>query len=67
MPEATLEQLGACPDPGLIAAYVDGRLTDSERDRLHRHLALCELCTELVAEVVAARAASAWIAGSASM
>ena len=53
MPEATLEQLGACPDPGLIAAYVDGRLTDSDRDRLHRHLALCELCTELVAEVVA--------------
>ena len=56
MPEPNVEQLGACPDLSLIAAYVDGRLTDSERDSLHRHLALCDLCTELVTEVVAANA-----------
>jgi len=56
MPEPNVEQLGACPDLSLIAAYVDGRLTDSGRDSLHRHLALCDLCTELVTEVVAANA-----------
>jgi anti-sigma factor RsiW len=56
MPEPNVEQLGACPDLSLIAAYVDGRLTDSERESLHRHLALCDLCTELVTEVVAANA-----------
>ena len=56
MPEPKVEQLGPCPDLSLIAAYVDGRLTDSERDSLHRHLALCDLCTELVTEVVAANA-----------
>jgi tetratricopeptide (TPR) repeat protein len=45
---------GVCPDPGSIAAYVDGTLSESERDDLHRHLAACDSCTELVAETVAA-------------
>src|SRR5262245_4618314 len=58
MSDSKLEQLGECPDPGLIAAYVDGRLSESERDALHRHLALCDSCTELVAEVVAANEAA---------
>jgi anti-sigma factor RsiW len=54
MPDPKVKQLGACPDLNLIAAYVDGRLSQSERDAFHRHLASCDVCTELVAEVVAA-------------
>jgi anti-sigma factor RsiW len=58
MPEANAQQPGECPDLGLIAAYVDGRLAESERDALHRHLAACDICTELVAETVAANEAA---------
>ena len=54
MPDPNVEPLGPCPDLSLIAAYVDGRLSDSERDALQRHLASCDLCIELVTEVVAA-------------
>jgi hypothetical protein len=54
MPDPKVKKLGACPDLNLIAAYVDGRLSESERDVLHRHLASCDVCTELVAEVVSA-------------
>ena len=54
MPDPNGGQPGACPEPGLIAAYVDARLSDPERDRLHQHLASCDLCTELVTEVIAA-------------
>src|SRR5262245_21738299 len=54
MPDPNVDPLGACPDLSLIAAYVDARLSDSERDFVHRHLASCDLCIELVTEVVAA-------------
>jgi anti-sigma factor RsiW len=54
MPDPNVEPLGPCPDLSVIAAYVDGRLSDSERDVLQRHLASCDLCIELVTEVVAA-------------
>ncbi|HEU4893905.1 MAG TPA: CHAT domain-containing protein [Vicinamibacterales bacterium] len=58
MPDPHVKQLGECPDSRLIAAYVDGRLSESERDTLHRHLAACDNCTELVAEIVAANDAA---------
>jgi len=58
MPDPSVKQLGDCPDSSLIAAYVDGRLSESERDTLHRHLAACDNCTELVAEIVAANDAA---------
>ena len=58
VPDPSVKQPGVCPDPGLIAAYVDGTVSESERDALHRHLAACDSCTELVAETVAANDAS---------
>jgi CHAT domain-containing protein len=48
-----MSRQGACPDLNLIATYVDGRLDESARSALHRHLAACDACTELVAEIVA--------------
>ena len=58
MPDPNVKQLGECPDLRLIAAYVDARLSESERATLHRHLAACDSCTELVAEIVAANDAA---------
>ncbi len=58
MPDPSVKPQGVCPDPGVIAAYVDGKLSESERDVLHRHLAACDSCTELVAETVAANNAA---------
>ena len=58
MPDPNVKQLGECPDLSLIAAYVDARLSESERETLHRHLAACDGCTELVAEIVAANDAA---------
>jgi CHAT domain-containing protein/Flp pilus assembly protein TadD len=58
MPDPNVKELGECPDLSLIAAYVDGRLSESGRETLHRHLAACDNCTELVAEIVAANEAA---------
>ena len=52
MPDPHLTPLGACPDSSLIASYVDGQLDVSGRAALQRHLASCDACTELVAEIV---------------
>jgi CHAT domain-containing protein len=52
MPDPHLTPLDTCPDSSLIAAYVDGRLDASGRAALQRHLAACDACTELVAEIV---------------
>ena len=65
MVDPTVKRPGVCPDLGLIAAYVDGRLSASECDALHQHLAACDSCTELVAEVAAASESSADLAAAA--
>src|SRR5688572_4062958 len=44
----------ACPDPETLGAYVDATLSAVERGQIERHLADCEDCAELVAEMVAA-------------
>jgi tetratricopeptide (TPR) repeat protein len=38
------QRFEACPDPELMAAYLDGRLTDRERAPVTDHLASCENC-----------------------
>ena len=52
MPDPHLNRLGPCPDLSLVASYVDGQLGAPERALLQRHLASCDSCTELVAEMV---------------
>jgi CHAT domain-containing protein/tetratricopeptide (TPR) repeat protein len=52
MPDPHLTLLGACPDLSSIAEYVDARLDASGRAAIQRHLASCDACTELVAEIV---------------
>lgn len=41
-----------CPDPELLAAFVDGRLARGERAAIERHLAECDACREVLAETV---------------
>ncbi len=45
---------GVCPSPLELAAYVDGRLGEAERDELEEHLARCADCRESVDETRAA-------------
>jgi len=40
-----------CPDPELLAAYVDRRLSLAERARLESHLAFCRECLGILAAV----------------
>ena len=35
----------------LVAAYLDGALSNAQRDRLERHLAGCPHCTEYLAQM----------------
>jgi anti-sigma factor RsiW len=42
-----------CPDLGLLAAFVDGRLVGPERAAVVAHLADCDACRETVAEAAA--------------
>jgi ferric-dicitrate binding protein FerR (iron transport regulator) len=53
--------MNSCPDRESIAAYVDRRLADSERDAVEAHLAACADCR---AEVVALSALVAQVAAS---
>jgi hypothetical protein len=46
---------GACLEAGLIAAYVDGRLTGGEKARVTAHLSDCEECYFVFAESVRLR------------
>jgi CHAT domain-containing protein len=43
---------GACPDPGLIAAHAERRLTGDEAVRLDEHIAGCAACYEVFAETL---------------
>lgn len=37
---------GTCPDDELLAAYLEGSLTEEEKEGIEEHLVLCEKCTE---------------------
>ena len=41
--------MDACPEPEVLAAYIDGRLDQAERGALERHLAGCGDCRAIVA------------------
>lgn len=41
-----------CPGEGVIAAYLDGVVNAADRNRIESHLADCEYCRSLVADVV---------------
>src|SRR5262245_16397399 len=49
-------RVDACPEPGLLAAYVDGTVASEERTRVERHLVACPDCREIVAGAVSAQA-----------
>ena len=50
MAEVVKQTAGTCPNLETIAAYLDGRLSDRERERVTEHLAACEECYELLRE-----------------
>ena len=41
-----------CPGDGVIAAYLDGAVNAADRNWIESHLADCECCRSLVADVV---------------
>jgi anti-sigma factor RsiW len=51
MNRARPAQAGPCPDPLLLAAYVDGTATDAEVHRIDGHLAACPACLATVGEI----------------
>ena len=44
-------QPGVCPDPDVIAAYLEGGLSGHEREEFERHAASCERCLATLAAV----------------
>ena len=44
-----------CPDDDALASYLDGTHTADRRAEITAHLATCEHCYELVAEVLRAQ------------
>ncbi len=54
------QDLGSsCPDPNLMAAYIDGSATGAEQEMVDRHLASCDACLHAVIEVRALGGAGA--------
>jgi predicted anti-sigma-YlaC factor YlaD len=51
MNRARPAQAGPCPDPLLLAVYVDGTATDAEVQRIDGHLAACPACLAAVGEI----------------
>jgi hypothetical protein len=43
-----------CPEPELLAAYVDGALAGDEAERCEHHLATCASCRQMLAEIARA-------------
>ncbi len=41
---------GACPDPQMLSAYLDGKLDPTERGRIEDHISRCEDCYFVVRE-----------------
>ena len=50
MPIAHGEKRSACPEPEILAAFLDRRLAADERARVADHLAECEACYEVFAD-----------------
>lgn len=42
-----------CPEPGRLAAFAAGDVSESERNEIVQHLAGCDLCAEIVADTAA--------------
>jgi CHAT domain-containing protein/tetratricopeptide (TPR) repeat protein len=49
---SNLWPLGACPDPALIAAHAERRLTGEEAARMDEHVAGCAECYEVFSETL---------------
>ncbi len=49
--------LAGCPDSETLAAYLDGQLFPEQRERLEEHLAGCDPCATVVADVLRATGA----------
>jgi anti-sigma factor RsiW len=43
---------GKCPDAEILAVYLDGELTSTERTLVERHLSDCRQCRSIVATAV---------------
>jgi tetratricopeptide (TPR) repeat protein len=54
--EALTHRPDACPDPETLAAYLDARLTQDERERVTEHVADCDDCYFVVTEAAQMRA-----------
>lgn len=52
-----------CPEPGLLAAFLAGRLEPVERDALESHLSVCDACQTELAMLVRIEPAPAGAAG----
>lgn len=48
----------ACPDAGILAAYLDGTLPADDRPAVEQHLVACVDCRDLASEVVLALTAA---------
>ena len=46
-----ISQPAVCPDDEILGAYIEGRLSEKERDRTEEHLALCEKCAENIVAI----------------
>ncbi|HEX5109144.1 MAG TPA: zf-HC2 domain-containing protein [Vicinamibacterales bacterium] len=49
---------GVCPEPELLAAFVDGSLSRTDREQVERHAASCSRCGHILAATVASAPAS---------
>jgi len=56
--DALTRRVDACPDAETLAAFLDGRLTASERAHVLEHVADCDACGFVVAEIAQAAAAA---------
>ena len=46
-----IPQPAVCPDDEILGAYIEGRLSEKERDRTEEHLALCRKCAENIVAI----------------
>lgn len=53
-----MPHIGPCPDDEVLAALIEDRLAETERARVERHVARCEVCLDVVAATTSVAAAS---------
>jgi len=46
-----ISQPAICPDDEILGAYLEGRLSEKERDRTEEHMALCRKCAENIVAI----------------